>query len=126
MIRHYLAITALSILAISFPSAAEGDAEKGEKLFGRCKVCHVLEPGGRKLGPTLYGIMGRKAGSVEGFRYSPALANSGIIWSEETLSGYLENPRGYIPGNRMAFPGLRDAADRENLIAFLKSATAAE
>lgn len=121
--RNTFLFAVSAVMALASPASAEGDAAKGEKLFSRCKVCHVLEPGGKKLGPSLYGVFGRTAGTLEGFKYSPAMANSGLVWDEETLSGYLENPRTYIKGNRMAFPGLRNPKQREDLIAYLKVAT---
>lgn len=121
----FVAGAAAFVMSFSSASIAEGDAAAGEKVFKKCQVCHVLEPGGRKIGPSLYGIFGRTAGTLEGFRYSPAMSNSGIVWDEETLSAYLENPRQYIKGNRMAFAGLRKEEDRADVIAYLKEATAA-
>ncbi|MGB3710776.1 MAG: cytochrome c family protein, partial [Erythrobacter sp.] len=84
-----------------------------------CKTCHVLEEGENRVGPHLYGVVGREAGSVEGFNYSDANANSGITWNEDVLFEYLENPQEYLPGTRMAFPGIRDAQERADLIAYL-------
>lgn len=121
-----LALLAVVAAGFAAPVAAEGDAEMGEKLFRRCSVCHVLEEGGRKVGPSLYGLFGRESGSVDGFRYSEAMKNAGIVWNEETLDGYLADPRGYIKGNRMAFPGLRKEQERADVIAYLKEATKAE
>jgi cytochrome c len=89
-------------------------------VFARCRSCHVLDEGVNRVGPSLYGIFGRPAGSVEGFRYSEANTNSGVVWSGETMFEYLENPREYIPGTIMAFPGIRDAQDRADLIAYIK------
>ena len=98
-----------------------GDPEAGRRVFARCRSCHVLEEGVNRVGPSLYGIVGREAGSVEGFRYSEANANSGVTWTEENLFEYLENPREYIPGTIMAFPGLRDEQDRADVIAYMKA-----
>lgn len=97
-----------------------GDAGNGRRVFTRCMSCHVVQDGVNRVGPSLYGIVGREAGSVEGFRYSPANANSGIVWTEPTLFAYLEDPRGFIPGTIMAFPGLPKAQDRADVIAYLK------
>lgn len=97
-----------------------GDAEAGRRVFARCRSCHVLEEGVNRTGPSLYGIFGREAGTVEGFRYSDANANSGITWTGEVMFEYLENPREYIPGTFMAFPGLRDPQDRADVIAYIK------
>ena len=77
-----------------------------------------------RIGPHLVGIFGRKAGSVKGFRYSKAMKDSGVVWNQVTLSAYFANPRKFIKGNRMAFAGLRKKKDRDDLIAYLKQATA--
>ena len=103
------------------PAMASGDAAAGEKLFKRCKACHVVDAEKHKTGPHLVNIMGRTAGTVEGYkRYSKAMKASGIVWNEETLDGYLEKPKAYVKGTRMAFSGLRKEADRANVIAYLK------
>lgn len=98
-----------------------GDAEQGRRVFARCRSCHVLEEGVNRVGPSLYGIFGRETGSVDGFRYSEANANADITWTAETMFEYLENPREYIPGTIMAFPGLRDEQDRADVIAYMKA-----
>ena len=102
---------------------AQGDAEKGETVFNKCKACHSVEEPKNKIGPYLVGVFGRPAGSVEGFKYSPAMKDSGVTWTEETLAAYLADPRGYIKGNRMAFAGLKSHEDIVDLIAYLKQAT---
>ena len=86
-------------------------------------ACHTTEAGKNKVGPTLHGLFGRKAGSVEGFTYSDAMKNAGITWSDAELDKYLTNPKKDIPGNKMAFPGLPKPDDRANVIAYLKEAT---
>ncbi|SEO06677.1 c-type cytochrome [Palleronia pelagia] len=97
----------------------------GEKLFRQCQACHAVGEGAdNKVGPQLNGVVGRTAGSVDGFRYSSALEDAnaeGLIWNHETLAAYLEDPRGYMPGTKMSFRGLRDTADRDAIIAFLAS-----
>lgn len=103
------------------PAMASGDVVAGEKLFKRCKACHVVDAEKHKTGPHLVNIMGRTAGTVEGYkRYSKAMKASGIVWNEETLDGYLEKPKVYVKGTRMAFAGLRKEADRANVITYLK------
>ena len=97
-----------------------GDAEAGRRVFARCRTCHVLEEGVNRVGPSLYGIFGRPAGTVDGFRYSPANSNSGIVWTGEVMFEYLENPRQFMPGTIMAFPGLRNPQDRADVIAYMK------
>lgn len=98
-----------------------GDAAKGEVVFGQCRACHMVEAGAQGMGPTLHGIVGRPAGAIEGFAYSEANKNADITWDAETLFAYLENPREYLPGNRMAFPGIKDAQDRADIIAYLET-----
>jgi cytochrome c len=98
-----------------------GDAAKGEKVFGQCKTCHVAEKGVNRVGPSLHGVIGRTAGSIEGFKYSPANKNSGIVWSEEQLFTYLEAPQKTIKGTYMAFAGLKNPQDRADVIAYLKT-----
>src|SRR5690606_20922275 len=114
----------VAFLALSSGAAqAQGDPAKGEKLFTRCRACHALEAGQNKVGPSLHGVFGREAGTAEGFNYSDALKSADIVWNEETMDHWLENPREYIPGNKMVFPGLRKEQDRQDIIAYLKEAT---
>ncbi len=98
-----------------------GDAANGEKIFGQCRACHVAEAGVNRVGPSLWGLVGRTAGSIEGFKYSPANKNSGLVWSEEQLFTYLEAPQRTIPGTYMAFAGLKKPQDRADVIAYLKT-----
>lgn len=113
---------ALATAALFWSSGAlaAGDAAKGKAVFARCAICHTVEPGKNKLGPSLAGIMGQKAGAVPGFRFSPAMKNSKIKWTSQTLDKYLANPRTFLPGNRMFFAGLPNVADRANVIAYLQ------
>ena len=97
-------------------------AEQGRKDFNACAVCHSVREGdAARVGPNLFGIYGEAAGQREGFAYSPAMRDSGLTWDDETLDAFIENPRTLISGNRMAFPGQRDAAKRANIIAYLKT-----
>lgn len=112
--------------AFAFPAAAQdGDAAAGQRVFNQCRACHTLEPGKHMLGPSLHGIVGKKAGTVEGFRnYSPALQKSDVVWTEENIAKYMMDPKGFIPGNRMVFVGLKRPEDIQNVIAFIKQQSA--
>ena len=103
------------------PSAVNAE---GRQLFQqRCSACHVATAEQNRVGPHLVEVFGRTAGAVADFRYSDAMLNSGIVWTDETLAAYLTAPRTYIPGNRMAFAGLARAGDIENLLDYLRAAT---
>lgn len=102
-------------------AALTGDAANGRRVFTKCMSCHVVAEGQNRVGPSLYSVIGREAGSVENFRYSPANADSGIVWEEATMFAYLENPSRFIPGTYMAFPGLPVAQDRADVIAYIKA-----
>ncbi|WP_354544286.1 cytochrome c family protein [Roseovarius sp. MBR-78] len=100
---------------------AAADVAEGEKIFRRCAACHAVEQGKNKVGPSLYGVVGRDIASAEGFNYSDALKGLEGEWTVDKLSAWIENPRGFAPGNRMGYPGLKDEQDRANVIGYLKS-----
>ncbi len=92
--------------------------EDGEKLFKRCKACHTVT-GVNKIGPHLNGVVGRKAGTVEGYKYSPAMKEIGIVWDFENLDKYLENPRKFLPKGKMVFAGLKKPEQRKAVIDYI-------
>jgi len=98
---------------------ADGDPSRGEARYGECAPCHSLAKDAESVGPSLYGVFGRKAGTSADFRYSPALKRSGIAWDAQSLDKYLADPQGFVPGNRMPFAGIADAGARADLIAYL-------
>ena len=98
-----------------------GDAAKGATDFLTCKTCHAIEAGVNKIGPSLSKVVGRTAGAVAGFSYTPANANSGITWTPEKLFQYLEGPQRIVPGTKMAFAGMSDPQKRANVIAYLQT-----
>jgi cytochrome c len=120
MNRLPVAAVPLAVLAL-FSTALPAQADDpGEAVFKKnCAICHTVEPGKNKIGPSLAGIVGRKAGSVPNFNYSEANKSSGITWSETTLDTYLADPKKLIPGTKMIFPGLKNPEDRKAVIAYL-------
>lgn len=113
----------IAVALAATPAFAEGDAEKGEKVFRKCKACHAVgEDAKNKVGPHLNGIIGAEIASVEGFKYSKAFMEKkeeGLTWTEETLDAYLKKPKEYIPDGKMSFAGLRKEQDRADVIAYL-------
>ena len=125
-----IAFLAAASLAFADQSLGDGDAANGEKLFNgflKCGGCHSLEPNVTKVGPSLAGIFGQRAGTVEGFdRYSEAMIDSGVIWNEESLDAFLKAPKKFIPGNSMLMASYYDfevgsAQHRADVIAYLKT-----
>jgi cytochrome c len=108
-------------LAASAGVAYAQDPVAGEEVFKKCRVCHqVGETAKNGVGPKLNGLIGRQAGSVEGFNYSPANKNSGITWTDENFKKYIADPKGFMPGNKMAFAGLKEEKDQADVLAYLK------
>ena len=100
---------------------AAADAGKGEKVFSKCKACHKLEDGANGTGPHLFAVVDRGIGDVAGFGYSDTLGGNDDVWSPDNLNGFLENPKGWAPGTKMAFAGLKKPEDRANIVAYLQT-----
>jgi cytochrome c len=113
-------ILAAALLAATGAAQAQ-DAAAGEKVFAQCRACHqVGETAKNGVGPVLNGLFGRKAGTVEGYNYSPANKNSGLTWDEATFREYIVNPRAKVPGTKMVYAGLKDEQRTNDLIAYIK------
>ena len=118
----YLIFSLISVLFFLNNNAFAGDADKGKKLFTKCKACHNADAPKHKIGPHLVGIVGRKAASADGYtKYSKVLKESGIVWDEANLDKWLTNPKGMYPGTKMIYPGLKKAEDRADVIEYLKT-----
>ena len=119
---------ALSAVFALAPSAYAQDAAAGKDVFKKCQACHRIGEGAKNLvGPQLNGVVGRKAGGLEDFKYSSAMTEAGeggLTWNDETLAAYLADPRGFVKGNRMAFAGIKKEEDLANVIAYLKTFSA--
>jgi cytochrome c len=117
------------VAELSFPKIAEqmkkASVENGQAVFKKCSTCHTANEGGRHgTGPNLWNIIGRSIGGTDGFNYSSAVKNKDGEWTYENLAKYLHDPKGFIPGNRMAFAGVKDDAELADLLAYLRSLSA--
>ena len=129
MIKTISATIAAAVTAVALSTAASaapaampvGNAVAGAKVFNQCKVCHVVEKGVNRVGPSLHGVVGRKSGQMAGYKYSAANLKSAAVWTPATLFAYLEAPMKFMPGTKMAFAGLKKPQDRADVIAYLKT-----
>jgi cytochrome c len=123
-------LAAVTLMALSAPALAEGDATKGKAAFAKCGICHQVGPGAKTLvGPELNGTVGRKAASIADYPYSPGmkkLGEEGFTWTEEHIDKWIADPKAMIAGSPMAlaFQGIPDAAERADIIAYLKTVPA--
>ena len=120
---NFFKLFLLSLIVFVFNNNAfAADAAKGKKLFTKCKACHSVDAPKNKVGPHLVGIVGRTAGTADGYtKYSKAIKDSGITWDEANLDKWLTNPKGMYPGTKMIYPGLKKAEDRADVIEYLKT-----
>ena len=122
--RHAKLVAAMLMLSLAWAGQANaaGDATNGATLFKqKCGLCHSSQAGQNRVGPSLFGVVGRKAGSVESYNYSDAMKNSGLTWDDATLDSYLAGPRAKVPGTKMTFAGFPNESDRADVIAYLNT-----
>jgi cytochrome c len=115
-----LVVSMLLPLIASHPVAAD-DLEAGKVSFKKCVLCHATEAGKNKVGPSLFGVVGRKAASLDGYNYSEAMKKFDHTWDAETLDTYLADPRATVPGTKMIFPGIKDKKERADVVAYLET-----
>lgn len=121
------ALLAASVLANN-PVHAAGDAVAGKKVFSKCMACHDMAVDKNKIGPSLHGVVGRTAGTLASFesKYSDAMKQAGaagLVWDETNIAAYMKAPKEKVPGNKMAFAGLKDDADIANVIAYIEESS---
>ena len=121
LIKYIFIIIGMIFIILTVSIANTADLVKGKKVFKKCVACHSLEEGKNKIGPPLNNLLGRKAGSVKGYKYSKAMKNSGVVWNEESLDKFLTKPRKFIPKTKMSFRGIKKKSLRDDLISFLKN-----
>ncbi len=115
-----VALLAASAAIASTSALAAGNAANGAGVFERCAICHSnTKTGGNKIGPNLFGVVGRKAGTYAGFSYSSAMTGSGIVWTDAKLDAFIASPSTLVPGNKMPFEGISNATQRADLVAYL-------
>ena len=122
LITGALVLLCSGVLAAQQQSGTKGDLKNGEQVYARCMACHSLTE--NRIGPRHCGLFGRRAGTIPGFDYSPAMRRAKIVWTEKTLDGFLADPMKYLPGTAMVFSGVPNSKERAELIAWLKVASA--
>ena len=120
-IKYILVVIGMIIIILTVSIANTADPVKGKKVFKKCVACHSLQEGKNKIGPSLYNLLGRKAGSVEGYKYSKAMKNSDVVWDEESLDKFLTKPRKFIKKTKMSFRGIKKKSLRDDIISYLKN-----
>ncbi len=127
-VAPYILVTAATIFSVALPLSISAapvgtpDPSHGQQVFARCSACHASTANTASgFGPTLWGVVGRKAGGPPGFAYSPALKGAGFPWTTAKLDAFIAKPSAVVPGNRMPFPSVSDANDRRDLVAYLST-----
>ena len=119
-IKYFFVITGILTVMLIFSIANAANPVNGKKVFKKCAACHSLQEGKNKIGPSLHNLLDRKAGSVEGYKYSKAMKNSDVVWDEESLDKFLTKPRKFIKRTKMSFWGIKKKSLRDDLISFFK------
>jgi cytochrome c len=114
-------VFAVLLLFVMAGSCAAADIEAGKTTFKKCALCHTAEAGKNKVGPSLFGIVGRKSASLKNYDYSDAMKSFNHVWTPQTLDTYLTDPQAMVPGTKMIFPGIKDNKERADLIAYLET-----
>jgi len=118
----FFAVALASAMALTSATAmAAGDAAKGAEVFKKCKACHSIKAGKKKVGPSMFGVVGRKAGTAKDYRFSKAMKSSGLTWDEATLDKFLKKPKKLIKKTKMGFGGLKKDSQRADVIAYMKT-----
>jgi cytochrome c len=112
---------AVQLAPVAIHPAAAADVEAGKTAFKKCALCHTTEAGKNKIGPSLFGVVGRKSASLDGYNYSEAMKKFDHTWDPQTLDAYLVDPRVVVPGTKMIYPGIKDKAERDDVIAYLET-----
>ena len=115
------ALVVAMIMIFSGAARADGDAAAGKTVFNKCAICHSIKDGENKIGPSLYGVVGRSSHSEPGYTYSEAMKKYDVTWNADTLNTYLVDPRKVVAGTKMIFVGIKDDTDRSNVIAYLET-----
>ena len=118
--KSYIAL-GLLLAPLAIDPATAADPEAGKTDFKKCALCHTIEAGKNKIGPSLFGVVGRKSASVENYTYSEGMKKFDHTWDTQTLDNYLADPRAVVPGTKMIFPGIKDEAERQDVIAYLET-----
>jgi cytochrome c len=116
-----LALLILAAAPEALAQPATGDPAKGQALWSQCAACHEIETDANTLGPTLKGVMGRKAGGLDGYNYSGPMKRADVTWTAQSLDAFLADPQGVVPGTKMPFAGMASAGDRADLVAYIQS-----
>lgn len=122
MMRDWMIFAVLPLAALPLASARADSAAQGKAMFAICAACHSLDAGVNKIGPSLNGVIGRKAGSAAGFEYSPAMKAAGFVWTPDKLAAFINNPAATVPGNKMSYAGAHNMDTAKSIVDYLEQA----